>query len=228
MRALEREKALELRNKEQLGYGEIAKRLGVPKSTLSYWLKDLPLSPKRVLELRRAAWGRGEASRERFRQTMRAKRQATEAGVYKQKVRLFKRLHWQTLFVAGLMLYLAEGEKKSSSVISLANTDPSVIRFFAWWLIEFLGYRKSRMRAQLHLYQTMHIAKERKFWLKQLGFTSAQLYKDQIRPLRPGSFSYGEGHRHGTCQLRASGVAQKRELMLSIKAFLDTYNKPRV
>lgn len=227
MRSAEREKAVELRLKEQLGYGEIAKRLGVPKSTLSYWLKDLPLSKQRVLELRQKAWSRGEASRELFRQTMRRKREDGEARIYREKTRLFRKVSDQTLFVAGLMLYLAEGEKKTRYTVSIANTDPFIIRFFVWWAQRFLKVPKKKMRAQLHLYENMNIAFERRFWLRQLGFRPPQLHKDQVRPLRPGSFSYSEGYRHGTCQLRMGGVKEKTELTLSIRAFLDTYNRPR-
>jgi len=48
-----REEVIKLRTKENLSYAGIRKRLGVPKSTLSYWLREFPLSKKRILELRR-------------------------------------------------------------------------------------------------------------------------------------------------------------------------------
>ncbi|MBI2639917.1 MAG: helix-turn-helix transcriptional regulator [Candidatus Sungbacteria bacterium] len=35
-----REQAVSLRIEEEMSYGEIRKRLGVPKSTLSYWLRE--------------------------------------------------------------------------------------------------------------------------------------------------------------------------------------------
>ena len=227
MRGADRERAITLRLKERLGYGEIAKRLNVPKSTLSYWLKDLPLSPERVTELRRQAWSRGEASREQFRQTMRAKRATKEKLLYQTIQKQFKKVSRQSYFVAGLMLYLAEGEKKSREAISLANTDPAIISFFIRWCQEFLAVPIEKMHAQLHLYETMDITRERTFWISQTGLKRSQLYKDQVRPLRPGSFTYSEGFRHGTCQLRMYGVKEKTRLMLSIKAFLDTYNGER-
>src|ERR1700690_4301294 len=195
MRYADREKALTLRIKHQMGYGAIAKELSVPKSTLSYWLRDLPLSKERVLELRREAWSRGEASRELFRQTMRKKRDARDENVYQEQRRKFIRISSQTLFVAGLMLYLAEGTKKNDYTIGLANTDPRLIKFFIRWLQKFLDVPHSKMKMQLHLYESMDINKERRFWLKQTGFLQKQLYKDQIRSLRPRSFSYPESFR---------------------------------
>ena len=47
MNSLLRQKAIELRKYKELSYSEIRKRLGVPKSTLSYWLADFPLDEKK-------------------------------------------------------------------------------------------------------------------------------------------------------------------------------------
>jgi len=51
-RIQDREKAIALR-KQEMSYSQIKKVLGVSKSTLSYWLKDFPLSKERVEELQR-------------------------------------------------------------------------------------------------------------------------------------------------------------------------------
>jgi len=48
-----REQAIKLRLEKELSYGEIRRRLSVPKSTLSYWLSEIPLSKERILKLRR-------------------------------------------------------------------------------------------------------------------------------------------------------------------------------
>src|SRR3989344_4464509 len=202
MRSADREKALKLRLKYQLGYGTIAKRLSIPKSTLSYWLKDSPLSAERVLELRREAWGRGEASRELFRQTMRKKRELRDEQVYRGQKKKLGVLSRQSLFVAGLMLYLAEGGKKDRYVVAISNTDAWVIQFFIFWMEMFLKVPKSKMRVQLHLYESMNLRNEKKYWIRQLGLPESQFYKSSIRSLRPGSFSYPESFRHGTCKLQ--------------------------
>lgn len=207
----------------------IAKELNVPKSTLSYWLKDLPpLSPERILELRREAWGRGEASRELFRQTMRKKRVAREQQIYVEVKKKFKKISSQSLFIAGLMLYMAEGDKRDQYSIGLANTDPSLIRFFIWWLERFLKIPPSKIRVQLHLYESMDLNAERAFWIKETDLSEKQFYRPNIRTLRPGSFSYQGSFRHGTCKINVYGLRFKSELTLSIKAFFDTYRGLRV
>jgi len=47
-----RQQVITLRTKEELSYAEIRKRLGVPKSTLSYWLREFPLSKEKIKELK--------------------------------------------------------------------------------------------------------------------------------------------------------------------------------
>ena len=227
MKAAERDKALKLRIKYKLGYGTIAKQLSVSKGTLSRWLKDLPLSQERILELRRSGWSRGEAKREVFRQTMRKKRDARDQRMYLEIRRKFENISRQSLFVAGLMLYLAEGDKRDNYHIGLANTDSETIKFFIWWLGRFLKVPRSKIRIQLHLYENMDLKVQREFWIKETGLPKTQFYKDQIRSLRPGSFSYPESFRHGTCKIYVNSVKQKTELTLSIKAFFDTYRGSR-
>lgn len=225
MKSAQRELAIELRLTQKLGYGEIAKQVEVSKSTLSRWLEDLPLSDERILELRRNAWSKGEAKREKFRQTMRAKREVRENEIYLAQKKKLSKISEQSLFIAGLMLYAAEGDKKSRAEIAFSNTDAVMILFFARWLERFLDIEQSRLRIQLHLYENMDVRAEESYWKKQLGMNQGQLCKTQIRPLKVGGFSYREPFRHGTCKLYIGGVLKKAELMLSIRAFFDTNSK---
>ena len=179
------------------------------------------------MELRREGWSKGEAQRERIRETKRKKRIAREYKIYLEMKKKFISVSAQTLYVAGLMLYLAEGDKRDYYHIGFANTDPQIIKFFLSWLERFMRIPKSRIRLQLHLYESMNIPSEKKFWSKLLGIPTKQFYKDQIRPIRPGSFSYSESFRHGTCKIYVNGLKESRELMLSIKAFFDTHSELR-
>lgn len=225
MKKEERELAVRLRTEYHLGYGEIAKRVNVSKGTLSRWLHHMPLSEKRILELRRAGWYKGEVKRERFRNTMRAKREAKERFVYRKATKQFKNLSSDAHFVSGLMLYAAEGEKKSTADISFTNTDPALINFFLEWAIQHLNLPREKFRIQLHLYENMNIPTEEAFWLAALSFNSNQLWKSQVKKLRPKSFSYRDGSRHGTCRLYVGSVPAKTELLLSIRAFFDTHTR---
>lgn len=223
MKSAQREQAIELRLTHKLGYKAISEQVKVSKSTLSRWLEDLPLSDERVLELRRVAWSLGEASRERFRQTMRAKRDERDRKTYLRQKKKLARISEQSMFIAGLMLYVAEGDKKSKADIAFTNTDSALILFFARWIVRFLNLPKEKLRIQLHLYENMNVRAEELYWMRKLGMSKRQLWKSQVRTLRPKSFSYRDTARHGTCKLYVGSVPKKAEIMLSIRAFFDIY-----
>jgi len=220
-----REQVIKLRIEKELSYAEIRKRLGVPKSTLSYWLREFPLSEERILELRRQGWKKSEAKIERFRVAMRKKREIKDQEAYKKYQKKFANLSKETFFIAGLMLYLAEGGKRDYARIAFTNTDPMIIKFFFNWLIEFLRIPKEKIKVGLHLYENMDIEKEKEFWKNELGIEEDQFYKPSIRKLKKASFSYRESFRHGTCAIYALGVVLKREIMMAIQAFIDKYKK---
>jgi len=219
-----REKAIFLRKEKRMSYGAIKDKLGVPKSTLSYWLKDYPLSKREIETLRRRGWSKGEVSREKYRETMRMKKRVLEQEVYKEEKKEMKEISQESLYIAGLMLYLGEGAKHRDSSLVLANSDPRLIKFFMKWLTTFLNISVSDMRIQLHLYENMNIEEEKRFWSKYLEMPQKNFYKVSVRKLAKGSFSYKHSHSHGTCSLYAFGVANVRKVMMAIKALLDTQN----
>jgi len=221
MRKALRNKAIRLRTEKHMSYSAIAQELRVPKSTLSYWLREYPLSDEQILELRRSGWSKGEASRERYRNTMRAKKKAQEQVEYTKWCKRFQDIDKNELMIAGLMLYLGEGGKKNDSQVSLANTDPAVMRLFLHWIDCCFGVSKNKIRIQLHLYEGMNIDKMQKFWQNTLGIKKEQFYKTSVRPLRAHSFTYSTTHGHGTCSAYAFGVEHKRAITMATKALLD-------
>lgn len=220
-----RAEALRLRLESNLSYSQIRKQLQVSKSTLSYWLRDFPLSETRIAELKLAGWTNGEASRERFRKTMREIKDRKAEAVFNIQLKKMRNLPDIAIYTSGLMLYLAEGDKKNIGRISIANTDHRTIRFFMRWLEKFMDVDLERVKVQLHLYETMNIDDELSFWRKALGFNPEQFYKPSIRPILKNSFNYRESYRHGTCSTYFLSTEKKTELMMAISAFLKVSEK---
>ena len=225
MKTLLREQAVNLRTERHLSYSEIRKKLGVPKSTLSYWLQEYPLTTEKILELRRKGWKKGEASRERYRITMRKKQEAINQEIYKKYKKIFCGLDTDSFFLAGLMLYWGEGDKRNRYRLGIANTDKDILILFIKWATRFLKVNPMDFRAQLHLYENMNIAKETEFWRNELALPKRQFYKTQIRKVRDNTYSYKGPLRHGTCSIFVLGGERKREVMMAIKAFLDKARK---
>ena len=99
-RILDREKALLLRKRGE-SYSQIKKQLGISKSTLSYWLRDYPLSKERVSELR--DWN--EHRIENFRATLKKKRENRLRETYVEQQKSIFPLTQRELFLSGLFLY---------------------------------------------------------------------------------------------------------------------------
>lgn len=220
-----RTKAIKMRVTEHLSYSAISKALDVPKSTLSYWLREYPLSEERILELRRKGWSKGEASRERYRNTMRKKKEVKDEEEYKHWLKYFKKTSKKDLMIAGLMLYVGEGGKKKDSQLTLANTDPEVIELFLLWIEKCFQIPRSEVRIQLHLYESMNLDKEQKVWQDTLRLKKEQFYKSSVRKLQPHSFTYSSSHGHGTCSVYVFGTERRRAVAMATKAFLELLKK---
>ena len=222
MRRELKEKAIRLRLEKQLGYSAIKKQVPVAKSTLSVWLRQFPLSRERIAELKKEGWSKFAVKVERYRATMREKREKKDRDEYEKYFKYFsKKMPQNVFFSSGLMLYLAEGSKTSNYAVSLANTEPRVIKFFVKWLCSFFEVPKDKLRAHLHLYEHMDIEKEKKFWKSELDFEKYQFYKPYITRNKKASFSYKESFRHGTCSVTLSNTIIKRKIMMAIKAYVN-------
>jgi len=87
--------------KQGKSYSQIKKILKVSKSTLSLWLRNYPLSKQIIRELR--DWN--EQRIEKFRNTMRKKREERLKEVYKSQKKIISPLNKREFFLAGLFLY---------------------------------------------------------------------------------------------------------------------------
>jgi hypothetical protein len=101
-------------------------------------------------------------------------------------------------FVAGVVLYWAEGSKWRND-FALANTDPAALRLFVKWVREHLDAAAS-FRLSLHLHEGNDEEAAKDFWRTSLNLPAASFTKTYIKPK-------GTGHRKnrlvaGVCRVR--------------------------
>lgn len=188
-------KAIKMR-REGASYSQIKEKLKVSKSSLSLWLYDMPLPEKRLRELR--DWNAVRI--ERFRDTMRHKRESRWMEVRKRAAKDIGTLNKREMLIAGLFLYWGEGTKTSEANTSLSNTDPAMIKFFIQWL-ELLGVPKNRLRVYVHLYSDMDVQKELRYWSKTLGLPLSSFRKPYVKTSNQSGLSYPQKFTHGTCNV---------------------------
>lgn len=215
----ERQKALELRLKRKMSYSQIKEILGVSKSTLSYWLRDYPLSKERIRELR----GRSETRIEKFRETMKRKREKRLRKFYTGEKRKWLPLSKKELFIAGLFLYWGEGAKATYHMVGLNNSDPKVVKFTLYWLTRALKIPKEKIKVYLHLYKDMDIEVEKQFWSKQINIPLSRFIKPYIKKSRKADIDH-KGFGHGTCGLYVYDTPLKERILMAIEAIADYYS----
>jgi hypothetical protein len=148
-----RKKALIFR-KDGFSLREICERLNLSKSSVYYWIKDIPLQrPRRV-----CCVAAGIATKEKFKKLRDA---AYNEGVAEADT-LFKNILFRDFIIA----YMCEGYKKNRNAVCIANSDPDIIKLGYYW-IKKLAKRKVDVWLQYHCDQNLDGLKS--FWAKELG-----------------------------------------------------------
>lgn len=211
-----RGEAVRLRKRGK-SYSEIKSILGVSKSTLSLWLREYPLSPEKIRELR----DHSKIRIERYIETRRVQRELILSNIYdKEEKRVFP-LSNRELFLAGLFLYWGEGGKTQINALTVSNNDPAMIKFFLKWLKK-IGVSSEKIIIRLHLYSDMDIKKEINFWSKVLKLSRSQVKKPYIKQSQRQSISY-KGFGHGTCNLIVNNTQLAKRVLMGLKSIRDHY-----
>lgn len=172
----QRLKAIELR-KTGKSVKDIGKLLGVSSSTVSLWVRHIPLSQSQKDLLTQkvfTALQRGRIKAELVQRELREKRNTL---LTKEAVKKLGKFTKRDLFVAGIALYWAEGFKKDNR-LGFANSDPQMVKLFLKWL-EALGVPKSslRLRVGVNISHSHRLEEIQSYWSKQTGVPLTQFQK---------------------------------------------------
>ncbi len=198
-----REKARELRIKRKLSLLEIAERLALPKTTVFYWIRDLPDPEIKHRDSPARARARAKAARRIV-----AKHRALRDAAYQQGWDEYPRLLQMPTFIDFVCMYIGEGYKRNRNVVSLANSDPRVVRLANFWIRRF-AMNKVTYSFQYHADQDPDYLV--RFWSFGLG-VDPELFVPQ-RKSNSGQLS-GRNWRskHGVLSVTANDTALRSRL----------------
>src|SRR6202050_4325531 len=160
-----RAKARELRG-QGLSYDQIAAALGVAKSWVSLWVRDLPV-PERLsyAECRKRS---AEGAR-RYWAAERLAREARRAMVRGAAAAQIGDLTSRELLIAGAIAYWCEGAKskahRRSDRVTFINSDPGLIRFFLRFL-DATGTARADLSFRIYIHESADVATAQRFWLE--------------------------------------------------------------
>jgi hypothetical protein len=126
-----REKAREMRVTKRLTIDEIATRLAVARTTVFYWVRDIPV-PRSEFDPRPMSEARRRAARANRDKHARIRTAAYEAGLAE-----FQGLAEEPTFTDFVCMYIGEGSKKDRHRVAICNSDPAAIRLGKAWITRF-------------------------------------------------------------------------------------------
>lgn len=157
-----REKAVELRIQHHMTLEEIVERLALPKTTIYYWIKDLPI-PRTEKQT---------AAQQSLSENKRIRYARLREAAYQEGVEQATELLQDPTFRDFVVLYMAEGYKRDRNAVSIVNSDPHVIRLAHRW-IKNLTPKQPVYSLQYHV---DHDTDELKaFWGKQLSIEPSSI-----------------------------------------------------
>ena len=203
----EQQQARQLR-RTGLPLTEIATRLGVSKSSVSLWVRDVEFTtlPRPVRGRRRAP-----------NALQRRKQAEIDRLLIEGQLRI-GRLSEREFLVAGVALYAGEGSKRDGAV-KFANSDPRMIAFYCVWLRRFFQIDEMRLRLRLYLHEGLDLDASLAFWSGLTGIPPSQFHK----PYRatPDPSVRHTKHVHGCVSIDYSCSATHRRIMGLVRALLN-------
>jgi hypothetical protein len=185
----------------------------VKKSTLATWCREIRLSDAQV-----AAIKARRAPQPGIPRNTNNKRLAEIATIRSIARNEAHRLINDPLWVAGIVLYWAQGAKTRNHV-SVTNSDARALRLFIRWIRTYVE-PNAAFSMHMHLHAGNDEAAARNHWRAETGLHTANFHKTFIKPK-------GTGHRknhlpHGVCAVRLRKAADAWNIIMEwIDAYCD-------
>ena len=193
-----RARARQLRE-QGLAYNQIAAELGVSKSSVSLWVRDLPRPERlgyeeccrRVAEGVRRYWAAERHARE-------AQREATSAAAAAEIGTLTKR----ELLIAGAIAYWCEGAKNKphhrQDRVIFTNSEPGLIMFFLRFL-DAADVGRDRLIYRVQIHESADVAAAEQFWLALTGAAPDQFRRTTLKRHNPKTVRKNVGSNYRGC-----------------------------
>jgi hypothetical protein len=153
---------------------DIAIQLGVSRGSVSLWVRDIELTneQKRILKDRQRLWGAQNTGAGINRERAQLRRaQSQELGRQKAK-------EGHPLYLAGCMLYWAEGAKDRNN-INFVNSDPNMSQLFLRFLRDELNVTDAEIVLYIHSHSTDldEIQRVQQYWINLLTLPTTCIRK---------------------------------------------------
>jgi hypothetical protein len=188
-----RDKARELRTQGQ-SYNEIVAQLGVSKSSVSLWVRDIPC-PERFAYVHSE---RRQEGLRKFNEARTARHTAETATAAAEIGELTDR----EVLIAGAIAYWCEGSKnkpnRRANRVIFINSDPGLIDFFLRFL-DVAGVNRDDLILRVHIHENADAEAAQRFWLEVTGTQPSQFRSPTLKHHNPKTRRTNVGENYHGC-----------------------------
>ena len=219
MKAREMAEARRMRVDEGESIKVIARKLGVCKSSVSGWVRDIKLTGEQEAVLyARGSWNANQkkGSDGMARKARQCRREYQEEGRRKA-------IGCDREYAIGCALYWAEGNK-SRNAAGMANTDVDMLRRFVRFLRRYFGSADDDFRVSVmaHLDNGVNERDIKGYWLRELGLPDSCSRAFVLKTkYYPSANSKRNRHPYGCATVRTSSTEVVQQIYGSIQELFE-------
>ena len=157
-------KARKLRIEKKLTIDELAERLALSRTTIFYWVRDLPPLERKGFH--------GTPGQKLGNEAMQRKYRELREAAYRQGYEEFDELIQEPTFRDFVCMYIGEGSKRSRNVVAICNSDPAVVRLGLSWIRRFA---RNSLRFTIQFHADQNLDELRTFWSRTLGIEEGEI-----------------------------------------------------
>lgn len=221
LRLEDKQKAIELRIQGK-SYGQIRSIIpNLSKSTLSGWIKNIKLTPQQEGRLKKNIKKITYNARVKSAWTKKENKKKKIERIFQLCNKEFSGLSKNVLFLLGIVLYWAEGNKKTP-MFQFTNSDPHAVRLMLNWLTGIAKIPKEKIKIRLYIHKVYSHENCERYWS---GVTKIPVNKFQKTIYKPTIHKRKKNPEYKGCiQLRVLESKFYWKTMGWIKALVRYYN----
>jgi transcriptional regulator with XRE-family HTH domain len=215
----EREQARKLRAKG-ISIDEIARKLLVSKSTVSYWCRDIPLTKNQIENLAKRSRNAGVAALMKASERKRTGRIESTKVAKTVGSRAVGKLNKRDVYMLGLALYWGEGYKSGNEEFGFTNSDPSIVQTYITWLEKIYNVKKKdlTLRVSINKLHKDRVSTVIQHWSKFVGVPKSQFTKTSLIKTTTKKHYSNRNQHFGTLRIKVRrGAPLRRQVLGSLE-----------
>lgn len=215
-----KEQALNLRKKGK-SYKDIIEVLGVSKSTLSVWFKNVKWSQEIKEQLINESRINSRKRLEKLNNKRSVKLEKYYQEAEQEAKQEFKLLKNDKLFLTAISLYWGEGDRNfKNGIVRISNVDPVMLRVFREFLVLICSVEVDKIRAGLLLYSDLKEKECIRFWSQRINIASDRFFKSTVIQGREKNRRVS----NGVCIVSVHNKFIKKKVLTWLELFKESFN----